>query len=74
MAEMKEAFLPLPHCFWTQREVDERQVDALLYIMGYQAEDIFCTFQLIEAEAKKFGIVMSHFDAYFMLRRNVIFE
>lgn len=53
---------------------EEHQIDALLYIMGDQAEDIFSTFQLTEAEAKKFDTIMGHFDAYFIPRRNVIFE
>lgn len=53
---------------------EEHQVDALLYIMGDKAEDIFSTFELAPDEAKKFSIVMDRFEKYFIPRHNVIYE
>ncbi|XP_077548351.1 endothelin-converting enzyme 2-like [Haemaphysalis longicornis] len=53
---------------------EEHQVDALLYIMGDQAEDIFGTFNLTGEDSKTFSVVMERFDKYFIPRRNVIFE
>lgn len=53
---------------------EPHQIDALLYIMGDQAEDIYGTFQLSAEEAKKFTVVVEQFDKYFIPRRNVIFE
>lgn len=50
------------------------QVDALVYLMGTQAEEVFNTFKLSDAEKKKFNVVLSKFDAYFIPRRNIIFE
>ncbi|XP_037505854.1 uncharacterized protein K02A2.6-like [Rhipicephalus sanguineus] len=53
---------------------EQRQVDALLYIMGEQAEEIYATFALSEESSKKFDAVVEQLDKYFIPRRNVIFE
>ncbi|XP_049275480.1 uncharacterized protein K02A2.6-like [Rhipicephalus sanguineus] len=53
---------------------EQHQVDALLYIMGEQAEEIYATFALSEENSKKFDAVVEQFDKYFIPRRNVIFE
>lgn len=50
------------------------QVDTLVYLMGTQAEEVFNTFKLSDDEQKKFDLVLSKFDAYFIPRRNIIFE
>ncbi|KAL1443455.1 hypothetical protein MTO96_045995 [Rhipicephalus appendiculatus] len=53
---------------------EQHQVDALLYIMGEQAEEIYATFALSEKNSKKFDAFVEQFDKYFIPRRNVIFE
>ncbi|XP_037528558.1 uncharacterized protein LOC119405803 [Rhipicephalus sanguineus] len=53
---------------------EQHQVDALIYIMGEQAEEIYATFALSEENSKKFDAVVEQFDEYFIPRRNVIFE
>ncbi|XP_064483051.1 uncharacterized protein K02A2.6-like [Ornithodoros turicata] len=50
------------------------QVDALIYIMGEQAEYIYATLKLSPEDARKFDKVLEAFDAYFVPRRNIIFE
>ncbi|KAL1468421.1 hypothetical protein MTO96_041493 [Rhipicephalus appendiculatus] len=41
---------------------EQHQVDALLYIMGEQAEKIYATFPLSEENSKKFDAVVQQFD------------
>ncbi|KAM7314768.1 uncharacterized protein ISCGN_004552 [Ixodes scapularis] len=50
------------------------QVDALIYIMGPQAEDVLQTFKLSDTEAQDFEKVMENFERYFIPRRNVVYE
>ncbi|KAL1487100.1 hypothetical protein MTO96_031116, partial [Rhipicephalus appendiculatus] len=53
---------------------EQHQVDALLYIMGEQAEEIYDSFALSEENSKKFDAVVEQFDKYFIPRHNVIFK
>ena len=53
---------------------DETQVNALIYTVGDQADDILASFSLSAEESKTYGIVKSKFDNYFVKRRNVIYE
>ena len=50
------------------------RVNALVYAMGYQAEDILTSFRLSEADGKKYGVVKEKFESYFIKRRNKIYE
>lgn len=52
----------------------ETQVNTFIYCMGQEAEDIFAAFSLNADDAKKFDVVKARFEAYFVVRRNVIFE
>ena len=49
-------------------------MNILLYSMGDQADDILRSFKLSEADRKKYTVVKGKFEAYFIKRRNVIFE
>lgn len=51
----------------------DHEVNALFYVMGEHAEDIFSTFQLTEGEAKTFNVAPMSLDAYLILRRSVYF-
>ena len=46
----------------------------LIYAMGHQAEDILTSLKLTQNELKKYDIVKTKLDSYFVIRRNVIFE
>ncbi|KAL3212200.1 hypothetical protein MRX96_051893 [Rhipicephalus microplus] len=46
----------------------QHQVDALLYIMGEQAEEIYATFTLSEENSKKFDAVVEQFHMNFIPR------
>ena len=46
----------------------------LLYCLGERAEDIFASFNLSEADAKKFNVVIERFNQFFIVKKNVIFE
>ena len=55
-------------------KAETSQVNALVYAMGYQAEDILTSFRLSEGDAKKYGIVKGKFEGHFVKRRNKIYE
>ena len=49
-------------------------MNALVYSMGDEADDILSTFHLSAADSKKYSVVKGRFDEYFVQRRNTIFE
>ena len=53
---------------------DKTQVNALIYCMGDQADDILSSFGLSEDEAKTYETVKAKFESHFIKRRNVIYE
>ena len=53
---------------------EEQQVNTLLYCMGREADDIFHSFHLSNAQQKQIKSVTDKFKNYFVVRRNVIFE
>ena len=55
-------------------ESDERQVSALLYCMGEDAEDTLTSTNISEDDRKSYAAVLTKFDAFFQARRNTIFE
>lgn len=56
------------------REDGSYQVSTLLYTMGPQAEHIFKSFNLSEADAVVLKTVLEKFDSHFQPRRNIIHE
>lgn len=50
------------------------QVNTLLYSMGSDADDILLSFRLSEAEAEDYDTVKARFEAYFVKKKNVIYE
>ena len=57
-----------------EKKSDEKQVNALVYAMGDEADDILRSFHLSDADAKKYKTVKEKFDEYFISRQNVIYE
>ena len=55
-------------------ESDERQVSTLLYCMGEDAEETLSSTDISSDDRKKFDTVFGKFDAFFKVRKNVIFE
>ena len=57
-------------------EGDEKQVSTLhvLYYMGEDAEDTLTSTNISSADWKKYDSVIGKFDAFFKVRKNVIFE
>ena len=53
---------------------EEMQVNALIYYMGDQADDILISFGLSAEDKKKYNAVTQKFEGYFVLRRNTIYE
>lgn len=53
---------------------EERQVNALVYTMGDNADDILQSFELSEDDKKVYKTVKGKFDSYFVKRRNVVYE
>ena len=52
-------------------EDDEKQTSTLLYCMGEDAEETLLSTKILEADRKK---VIGKFDAFYQVRKNVIFE
>ena len=53
---------------------EENQVNALIYSMGEEAEDIIVSLHLNDEEAGEYATVKDKLDAHFVARRNIIFE
>ena len=51
-----------------------RQVCTLLYCMGETAEDVLSSTDITDDEKKDYDAVIKKFDAFFKVRKNVIFE
>ena len=49
-------------------------MNTLLYCLGEQTEDILASFNLSEADAKKFDVVIERFNQFFIAKNNLIFE
>ena len=64
--------------FWVasglSTEDDTRQVCMLLYCLGEEAEDVLKSTNITEEERKVYATVLGKFDAFFQVRKNVIFE
>ncbi|XP_027143510.1 heat shock 70 kDa protein 12B [Larimichthys crocea] len=57
-----------------EEEDDENQVNALIYSMGEEAEDILLSLHLTPGEANQYKLVKEKLDGHFIARRNVIIE
>ena len=53
---------------------EESQVNALIYSMKDEADDILQSFSLTEANRKKYDPVQTTFEAHFIIKRNMIFR
>ena len=56
------------------KESGERQASALLYCLGDDAEDVLLSSEISDEDRKDYAKVVSTFDGYFQVRKNVIFE
>ena len=65
-------------CFWHASGIvnkpEDKQVNTLIYTMEAKADDILQSFRLSAEDEKKSEVVKSKFEAYFVKRRNPIFE
>ena len=57
-----------------QDESDERQISTLFYCLGDEAEDTLMSTCKTEKERKTCIKLLSKFDAFFQVRKNVIFK
>jgi len=56
------------------KESQERQVSTLLYCLGEEAEDILESTGISDEHWKEYSQVLSKFDAFFHVRKNVIID
>ena len=56
------------------KESEERQVSTLLYCLGEEAEDILASTNIADDQRKRYETVLSKFDSFFCVRKNVIIE
>lgn len=57
-----------------ERQSEENQVNALIYTMGDEAEDIVTSLRMTQEEASVYITVRDKLEGHFVVRRNVIFE
>lgn len=55
-------------------EAELKQVNTLLYCMGETAEDVLNSTNPTDAERKEYKLIITKFDTFFKVRKNVIFE
>lgn len=53
---------------------EEQQVNALVYCMGKEADDVLKSFGLTADQQKEYATVTGKYETYFNVRRNTIFE
>ena len=53
---------------------EPRQVSTLLYCLGEEADDVLTSTNISAEDRKKYSEVIAKFDAFFQVRKNVIFE
>ena len=51
-----------------------REISALLYCMGEEAEEILNSTNTSNSDRKKYNRIIAKFDSFFKVRKNVIFE
>lgn len=56
------------------KKEEAKQVNALIYTMGDEADDIITSFGLSEPEMKSYETVRNKFENHFIAKRNVIFK
>jgi len=56
------------------KEDEVLQINALIYIMGKEAEHVFKAFTVAEGDEKKYVKVIEKFDKHFVPKRNIIHE
>ena len=56
------------------KDDEARQVSTLLYCLGEEAEDVLASTRITDDEMKKYSSVLTKFDKFFQVRKNVIFE
>ena len=56
------------------KESEDSQVNALIYSMGDTEDDLLLSFDLSEADRKKYKPVKDKFDSHFVIKKNVIYE
>ena len=56
------------------QDSEEKQINALLYCMGEEAEVVLISTGILEGQRKEYSAVSGKFNEFFKVRRNVIFE
>ena len=70
----KRRFEQFRYASGLSQESGQRQVSTLLYCLGQDADDVLRSTNIAEDKRKDYQEVMAKFDAFFGVRRNVIFE
>ena len=55
------------------KEEEESQINALIYAVGDQADDILNSFKLSTTKLKQYHTVETKFEEHFVVHRNVVF-
>ena len=53
---------------------NKKQINTLLYCMGPDAEEILQSTNISDSDRENYQAVVKHFDDFFSVRRNTIFE
>ena len=69
----KKRFEQFRHATGLTKDDETRQVSTLMYCLGEEA-DVLTSTNVTEDDRKSYTSVLAKFDAYFKVRKNVIFE
>ena len=70
----KRRFEQFRYASGLSQESGERQVSTLLYCLGQDADDVLRSTNIAEDKRKDYQEVLAKFDAFFGVRKNVIFQ
>ena len=74
MAQVEARFEQYRQASGLMEKDEQRQVSTLLYCLGEEAEEVLNTTRISDKNRKKYQKVIEQFDAYFKVRKNVIYE
>ena len=72
--EWKERFLRFRLATKLHKEDGDVEVSSLIYAMGWQAEQVFKSFNPTSAQQAEFDTVITKLDSYFVPKQNIIYQ
>ena len=74
MAQMEMSLQAIHVASRLQEESETKQVSTLLYCLRKELEAVLSSTNVTEGERRQYKDVLTKFDAFFQVQKNVIFE